>query len=87
MNGRRVGATDDKIFRRGQGGHQREVLIHHANAQRLRVARVADGDLGRRRAGVRPWSASIEAHDALDERRLAGAVLAEQRMKRTGREP
>jgi hypothetical protein len=45
-DGRRVRPADDEILRRGQGGNQREVLVHHAEAERLSVARIADGDLG-----------------------------------------
>ena len=79
---RRVGPTDDEIFCRGQGGNQREVLVHHADAERLRVARIADGDLLAVQQEL-PAVGRIEPHDAFDERRLAGAVLAEQRMEGT----
>ena len=60
------------------------MLIDHADAERLRVARIAHRDL----LAVDQHLAlvgCVEAHDAFDERRLAGAVLAQQRMKRAGR--
>ena len=84
MNDGRVGAADDEIFRRGQRRHQGEMLIDHADAQRLRILGIADGCLGPVEQELAPVG-NVEAHDALHERRLAGAVLAEQRVKRTGR--
>ena len=83
-DGRRIGAADDEILRAGQRRHQREMLIDHADAERLRVARIAHRDLApveRERALVR----RIEAHDAFDQRRLARPVLAQQRVERASR--
>ena len=75
-----VGPTDNEIFCSGQGGNQREVLVHHADAERLRVARIVNGHLIAVQQEFPPVG-GIKSHDALDERRLAGAVLAEQRME------
>ena len=78
---RGMGARDDEILRRRQRGDQREMLVDHADAMRMRVARRGDHLL----LAVDQHAAArrlVEAHDAFDERRLAGAVLAEQRMQR-----
>ena len=80
--GRRVRPADDQVLRRGQRRHQREVLVDHADAMGVgghaRIVDlnlvVVDHHLAARRL--------VEAHDALDQRRLAGAVLAEQGMQR-----
>jgi hypothetical protein len=81
---RGVGAADDKIFCRCQRRHQGKMLIDHADAQRLRVLGIANGHL----APVEQQLAAVgdvEAHDAFDESRFSRAVLAEQRVKRSGR--
>ncbi len=55
------------------------MLIDHAEAERVRLARARDVDLAvadHDAAAVGP----VIAHDAFDERRFAGAVLAEQRV-------
>ena len=60
------------------------MLVDHADAEGLRVPGIAH----ERFAPVEHELAlvgDVEAHDAFDERRLAGAVLAQQRMKRTRR--
>src|SRR5580704_11479516 len=57
------------------------MLIHHANAKRAGVAGIAD----RRLRPIEQDLAAIrcvEAHDAFDQRGLAGAVFAEERMDR-----
>ena len=80
---RRVGAADHQVLGRGQRRHQREVLIDHADAVGVGDARIVDFDL----VAVDHHLAAgrlVEAHDALDQRRLASAVLAEQRMHRAG---
>ena len=64
---------------------QREMLVHHADAERLGVPRARDGTCASPTT-TRPRSGAIEAHDALDERALAGAVLAEQRVHAAGAE-
>ena len=64
-----------KILGRRQRRHEGEVLIDHADAQRLRVPRIAHGDL----AAVKQELTAvgrIEAHDAFDERRFARAIFA-----------
>ena len=77
---RRVGAADDQVFRRGQGRHQSEVLVDHADAERLRVARIAHRDF-RAVDQELAFVGRVKAHDAFDQRRLARAVLAEQRVE------
>ncbi len=65
--------------------HEVELLVNRGDARRLRFARACD--LARRageadRAGV----AAIDASEDLDERRLARAVLADQRVNLAGRD-
>ena len=64
--------------------HQREVLIDHAQPERMSNARVVDIALAPAHhdlAGI----GLVITHDAFHERALAGAVFAEQGMKRAGR--
>ena len=82
-DGRRIGAADDEIFSAGHRGHQREVLIDHADAQRASVARIADRHFRAVEQDL-AFVRRIEAHDAFDECRFAGAVLAEQRVDGSG---
>ncbi len=59
------------------------MLIDHAEAERVRSARIVDDFLAvidHQLAGI----GLVIAHDAFDERRFAGAVLAKQRVKRAG---
>ena len=51
-DGGRVGAADDEVLRRGQRRNQGEVLVDHADAERLSVARVAHRRLPFRRSGA-----------------------------------
>src|SRR3984957_14142409 len=60
------------------------MLIDHADPARLRIARIAHLDFLLVEA-QRPAIRDVETHDAFDERRLAGAVFAEKRMERAGR--
>ena len=81
--GGRVGAARDQILGRGQRRHEGEMLIDHADAERLRVARIAHDDL----FAVEQQASAVgrvEAHHAFDQGRLARAVLAEQRMEGAG---
>ena len=81
---RQRGACQHEILRHGHGRDRGEVLIDHAEAERVRGARIVDrlfAAVDQDVARVRP----VVAHDALDQRALAGAVLAEQRMERSGR--
>jgi len=80
---RRIGAGHDQIFGRRQAGHQREMLVDHADPLRLRLpgavqryAHTIKEDRTRIRA--------VKAHDALDQRGLAGAVLAQKGMEGPG---
>ena len=75
--------TEDHVLLDGQIVREHEVLMHHADADRDRITRrlealldASDGD----RALVR----SLLAVEDLHERRLAGAVLAHDRVDRTG---
>jgi hypothetical protein len=77
----RVGAAGDEILGRRQRGHEGEMLIDHADSERLRVARILHVDFSlveQKGSLVR----GIEAHHAFNEGRLARAVLAQKRMKR-----
>src|SRR5215469_7440787 len=79
-----VRATDDEVFRPTQRRHQREVLVDHAESERRGGAWRIDDLLAPLDHHLsRGWA--IETHHALDECRLAGAVLAEQRVERAGR--
>ncbi len=75
---RRAEAEGDVLGHR-QRFEQREMLEHHADAQALRMARVLDRDL----LAFPDDLAGIgldHAVDDLDQRALAGAVLAQQRV-------
>ena len=61
-----------------QRRQQRELLEHHADAERHRVARRCKGDRRGRRCGCVRHPAG-KAVEQLHQRALAGAVLAEQR--------
>ena len=81
----RAGQAEPDVLRDGERVEQREVLEHHRDAERARVVRAADR--GRRAvpeevAGVRRG----RAVDDLHERRLARAVLAEDRVDLSGRD-
>src|SRR6478735_10323567 len=58
------------------------MLVDHAEAECVSVLWIADRLLAPADQNV-ALGGVIVAHDAFDERRLAGAVLAEQRMERT----
>ena len=80
---RHMVARQHEILRNRHGRHEREVLIDHAEAERVRGARIVDDLLpviDHQLAVV----GLVVAHDALDERRFAGAVLAKERMERAG---
>ena len=70
----------DHVLERGHGPDQLEVLVDHADAVADGVARLVDVD----RPTVDPDLAAvgaIEAGEDVHQRRLAGAVLAEQRVQ------
>ena len=50
-------------------GHQREVLVDHADAERVRLARVARSRPPAPSTSTAPRVGLVEAHDALDQRR------------------
>src|ERR1700722_7485135 len=59
------------------------MLVHHAEAERVGVLWIGDRLFAAADQHV-ALSRVIIAHDAFDEGALAGAVFAEQRMKRAG---
>jgi hypothetical protein len=76
-DGRKLRARQHEVLRHRHGGYRSEMLIDHAEPERVRGVRifnyllsVADYEF----ALVCP----IISHDAFDQRRLAGAVFAEQ---------
>ena len=73
----RAGAEHDVLEHRQVVG-QREVLVHHADARRERGARVA-GRERRPMTSTRARVGDVVAEEDVHQRRLAGAVLAEQR--------
>ena len=76
-------AADEDVLRRRQVGHQVQLLMDYADAQLLRAARRADFD----RLAIEQDLALVGLVDAgedLHQRRLAGAVLAHQRMHFAG---
>jgi TCP-1/cpn60 chaperonin family len=73
---------DNEIVGGRQRRNQGEVLVHHTDSERLRVARIPDGDLLAIEQELRTVGC-IKTHDALDEGRLADAVFAEPGMERT----
>ena len=71
------------VLRHAEGGEEREVLEHHADAERPRVCRGPDGG----RDTFPEDAARVRAHHAVDDlhqRALAGTVLSEQRVNRPG---
>ncbi|OPZ04735.1 MAG: hypothetical protein BWZ09_01587 [Alphaproteobacteria bacterium ADurb.BinA305] len=73
---RLAGQGQGDVFHHGQRLEQREVLEHHADAQAARMRRAGDRDLlalPEHAPAARPG----DAVDDLHQRRLAGAVLAE----------
>ena len=76
---RGAGLAQHEVLRDRERGHEHEVLVHHADAERERAARIRDLDL----APVDLDPTRVGTHAAVQgahERRLARAVLAEQRM-------
>jgi hypothetical protein len=74
-------ARHHEVLRHRHARHQREVLVHHPDSERVRVVRrpdvalaAAHDDLARVRLVI--------ADETFHERALAGAVLAEQRGER-----
>ena len=76
-------AAEEEVARDAHHRDHAEILEHGRNAQRLRVARVAEGDrlaVDEDLTRARP----VDAGQHLDQRRLAGAVVAEQAMHLAG---
>ena len=77
---RQLGARQHEVLGHGHGRNRGEVLVDHAEAERVSGARILDCLLvvvDQNVARIRP----VIAHDAFDQRALAGAVLAEQRVE------
>jgi len=71
--------SQNDVLGDGQHRHEHEVLMHHADAARDRFGRIVDGDrlaVDTDLAGVGCDQAVKDVH----ERRLPGAVLAEERV-------
>ena len=82
-SGRRQAERD--VLGDGQIVEQREMLEHHADAERARLRRPGQHDLLAHPAQFARRRLHEAVHD-LDQRRLAGAVLAEQRVDFAGEE-
>ena len=78
---RDVVARQHQVFGDRHRRHQREMLIDHAEAERVGVLRVGDRLFAAADQHV-ALGRVVVTHDAFDQRALAGAVLAEQRMER-----
>src|SRR4029077_4660231 len=63
--------------------HQREMLIDHAEPERVGIFRVGDGLLAAADQHI-AFGRVVVAHDAFDQRAFSRAVLAKQRVKRAG---
>ena len=77
--GRRLGPAEVDVLRHGHRRHEAEVLVHHPDAGRDRLGggvELADRTVDLDVAGV----GTVDAREHVAERRLAGAVLAEQRV-------
>ena len=79
-HGGHVVARHDQVLRHRHARHQREVLVDHADAERVGIVRGANGLLARSHhdlAGV----GLVVADQALHERALARAVFPEERVE------
>ena len=74
----RLDAEDD-VLGDGQRRHEHEVLVHHADAAAIASRAEANVDRLAVQRGSRPRPGGEPVED-VHQRRLAGAVLAEQRM-------
>jgi hypothetical protein len=76
-------ACHDQVLGHAHVFHQREVLVDHADAAALGVFRIFDRDV--RVADYHLAAVGlVKAHDALDQRALTRAVLAQERVKGAG---
>ena len=76
-------AAEEQIGRDVEARHQVELLIDGGDAGRLRFARISEGDHSPS-ISISPSSGAMHARKNVHQRRLAGAVLAEQRMDFAG---
>ena len=82
-NGRDIVARQHQVFGYRHRRHQREMLVHHAEAKRVGVLRIGDRLLAAADQHL-ALGRVVVTHDAFDQRALAGAVFAEQRMEGSG---
>ena len=80
---RDVVARQHQVFGDRHRRHQREMLVDHAEPECVGVLRIGDRLLAAADQHV-AFGRVVVAHDAFDQRALAGAVLAEQRVERAG---
>ncbi len=82
-DGGHIVARQHEIFGDRHRRHQREMLVDHAETERVGILRICDRLFSAAdKNGA--FRRSIIAHDAFDQRALAGAVLSEQGMERAG---
>ena len=81
---RYVVTRQNEILRHRHGRNQRKMLVDHAEAERMRRARIARSPPGAIADNDLAFVGLVVAHDAFDQRRLAGAVLTEERMEGAG---
>src|SRR5438067_1136483 len=72
-------AAQKNVFRHAQLRHQRQFLVHKADAQRLRLPWIVEPDGPPFPADFSRIRLHYATHD-IHERRLARAILAHQRM-------
>ncbi len=75
----------EEVFHHRHILDQSEVLVHHAEAQGVGLARILDFNLLRAHDDPARVGA-VGAHDALDQRALAGPILTQKGVERAGRQ-
>ena len=75
--------AQDDVLQDGEGLHQHEVLVHHADPGRERVLRAPDRGRPAAHEDLAPVGPMIAVEDA-HQRGLAGAVLADDAVDRAG---
>ena len=73
-----------QVLDHGHARHQAEMLVHHGDALLQRLGRACRRPGARRRSVMSPAVGLVDAEDQVAERRLAGAVLAQQALHRAG---
>ena len=75
--------AEDDVLQHGEGLHQHEVLVHHADPRRERALRAPDACCPAAHQDLPPVGTVVAVEDA-HEGRLAGAVLADDAVDRAG---